>query len=329
MIAARGIRCCRAASLALAALLLLQGCALTAGVRGPAPEAVPDARVGGVPFHPQTAYQCGPAALATVLGASGVPIAPETLAPQMYLPGRQGSLQVELLAAARRAGRIPYVVDATQYALWGELRDGRPVLVLQNLWVRSLPKWHYAVLVGSDPGHGRVILNSGEREGMRMRAQAFLRTWDWGGRWAMVSLVPGQLPATADPARYLLAVADFERVAGLAAAAPAYLAAARAWPADPRPHLALGNHAYAARDLAQAARHYRDGLQVAPSDPVLGNNLASVLGELGCTAEARLALAQAREQLADDSPWGAALDATERELAAAPRTRDAACRALR
>ena len=41
-----------------------------------------------VPFFPQTIHQCGPAALATVLGWSGVPATPEELAPQVYIPDR-------------------------------------------------------------------------------------------------------------------------------------------------------------------------------------------------------------------------------------------------
>ena len=67
----------------------------------------PHVQLSSVPFYPQEAYQCGPAALAGVLGAAGVAATPSSLAPQVYLPGRQGSLQLELMAASRRAGRIP------------------------------------------------------------------------------------------------------------------------------------------------------------------------------------------------------------------------------
>jgi hypothetical protein len=59
-----------------------------------------------VPFFPQTEYQCGPAALATVLAASGAKVTPDELVPQVYLPERKGSLQVEMLAAARRHGLV-------------------------------------------------------------------------------------------------------------------------------------------------------------------------------------------------------------------------------
>lgn len=90
---------------ALLLIFLLSACAvnprldLAATLPGAAP-----VRLESVPFYPQQAYQCGPAALAGVLGAAGATIDPETLAPQVYLPGRRGSLQAELVAAARRAG---------------------------------------------------------------------------------------------------------------------------------------------------------------------------------------------------------------------------------
>ena len=317
----------KAAGVLLAALLL-SGCSVNPamrvadGVSGPLV-------LGEVPFHPQTEYQCGPAALATVLGASGVAATPDALAPQVYLPGRKGSLQVELMSAARRAGRIPYVVDATPDAVLSELQAGRPVLVLQNLWVRSLPKWHYAVVVGADPARNRVVLNSGDKRGLRLGAKAFLRTWDWAGRWGIVALKPGELPARADPGRYLAAVADFEQVAGAAKAEAGYRAALQQWPQDPRPHLALGNQAHARNDHLAAVGHYRDGLALAPDDPVLGNNLASVLGQLGCMVEARAALAAAQRGLATDSAWRSALAQTAEELAGQAPARSPACDAAR
>ena len=61
-----------------------------------------------VPFFPQEKFQCGPAALAGVLAASGVEVSPEALVSEVYIPARQGSLQIEMKAAARRAGRIAY-----------------------------------------------------------------------------------------------------------------------------------------------------------------------------------------------------------------------------
>ena len=135
-----------AVGLALTAALLLPACSINPDwqlARGDAPAT---AVLLDVPFHPQTEYQCGPAALATVLGASGVATSPEALVPQVYLPGREGSLQMELVAATRRAGRIPYEVErdpegllaeATRIALEAAAPGGVPLGLL--LGVMTLP----------------------------------------------------------------------------------------------------------------------------------------------------------------------------------------------
>ncbi|HUG04491.1 MAG TPA: hypothetical protein VML92_08685, partial [Steroidobacteraceae bacterium] len=77
--------------------------------------------LAGTPFFPQDEYQCGPAALATVLRASGVATLPDDLKPQVYVPGRRGSLQAELIGAARRHGRLPYVMPSQGQELVAEL----------------------------------------------------------------------------------------------------------------------------------------------------------------------------------------------------------------
>lgn len=300
-------------------LALLNGCAVNPkfDLAATAEDAGPR-RLESVPFFPQTDYQCGPAALAGVLGASGVRAAPEALAPQVYLPKRRGSLQVELLAATRRAGRVPYVLAGDPEDLIAQVEAGRPVLVLQNLGTPHFPRWHYAVLVGFDPGGNRVYLNSGRRSGLRQESGKFLRTWNWGGRWAMVALRPGVLPARAEPLRYAEAVAAFEAVAGAEAAERAWRAARKRWPDDARPHLALGNLAYAAGRHHTALSHYANGLTVKPGDPVLANNLASVLGTIGCPRAGEAVLAAVAVGLPGDSPWRSAIAATKAELAAQP-----------
>ena len=299
------------------ALALLSGCSLNPPLEldtlAPAGTAV---RLSSVPFFAQTEFQCGPAALAGVLGAAGVATDPATLSPQVYLPARTGSLQLELVAATRRAGRLPYVLAAEPRALLAQLQAGRPVLVLQNLGTPRVPAWHYAVLTGFDAARNRLYLNSGSEREHPVRAPQFLRTWEWAGRWAMVALKPGELPPGADAAVYLEAAAAFERVAEREAATRAWQAAADAWPEQPLPHLALGNLAYRDKALARAAAHYRDGLARNPDDPALANNLASVLGELGCPRRAEALLRPVTATLADDSPWQAAIDATLQELGA-------------
>jgi len=129
------------------------------------------------PFFPQERFQCGPAALATVLGSSGATVAVADLVDKVYLPGKGGSLQVELLAATRTAGRIPYLINGTLDSLYAELHGGRPILVLQNLGVNLLPRWHYAVVVGIDPSAGTVMLRSGTDKRRLTPIRTFLHTF--------------------------------------------------------------------------------------------------------------------------------------------------------
>ncbi|MDX1379868.1 MAG: PA2778 family cysteine peptidase [Xanthomonadales bacterium] len=274
------------------------------------------------PFFPQTENQCGPAALATVLTAAGAATSPEDLTAQVYLPAREGSLQVELLAATRRHDRIPFTLDPQIDALLVEVSHGRPVLVLQNLRTRSLPAWHYAVLVGYDAQRNALQLNSGTEEGLWVEAPTFLRTWDWGGRWAMMALSPGEVPATlrgkAGKAveRYFRAIADFEAVAGAAAASPAWQIAAAKWPGHRWPTLALGNQAYESGNREGAMHWYRQGLAANPQDPALANNLASVLGEAGCARAGEAVLRPVAAGLDSKSAWHDPIESTLRDLAA-------------
>ena len=162
-------------------------------------------------FFAQDEYQCGPAALATVLHSAGASQHPDDLSKQIYMPERQGSLQPELLAATRRAARIPYVIDPDLRVLHAELDAGRPVLVLQNLGLGLLPAWHYAVVIGLQPDADQVVLRSGTERRYIMPAREFLRTWRLAENWAMVVLRPGELPSDVDRLRYLQAVATSER----------------------------------------------------------------------------------------------------------------------
>ena len=70
-----------------------------------------DVELVHTPFYPQVTDQCGPSALAAVLNSSGVMVTPESLKSRIYIPGRQGSLQIEVLAATRGYERMPYLVD--------------------------------------------------------------------------------------------------------------------------------------------------------------------------------------------------------------------------
>jgi tetratricopeptide (TPR) repeat protein len=254
--------------------------------------------------------------LATVLGAAGRDVDPVLLATEVYLPGREGSLQPELAAAARARGLLAYETGTSLSDLLAEVASGRPVLVLQQLGAGPWPYWHYAVVIGYDKARGQVLLRSGTDAREVMRASLFESTWDRGGRWGLVLLEPGTLPARPDPARYMRAAAALEAARNPEAAQAAYTAAVSRWPTEPLPRLGLGNLAAAAGDWVEAERWYRAVLADDPAQAAALNNRAEALVRLGCADAARLALQQGMGHVAADDPLQSVLQETMRELAA-------------
>jgi len=237
-----------------------------------------------VPFFPQDEYQCGPAALATVLANAGVKVAPQDLVAQVYLPARQGSLQVEMLAAARRNGLVSYQLAPNHEALLRELAAGTPVIVLQNLGF--VDGWHYAVAVGYDFERGELILRSGETERRVMRFAAHEFFWRRGDYWAMVALPPGRIPVTAQEDRWLGAVIAFERLNAPEKNRMAFSAFLARWPENLGAAIGLANAHHAAGELGEAEAVLREAARRDPQSAVVLNNLAQTLLDLGQNDEA-------------------------------------------
>ncbi len=245
------------------------------------------------PFYAQLTDQCGPSALAAVLDVSGVSVAPEVLKSRVYIPGREGSLQIELLAATRGYKRIPYLIDPEITALLGELRDSRPVLVLQNLGTTLTPVWHYAVVVGYLPNEKRFVLRSGEQNRHLVSVSKFIRSWRRAEYWGFVALRPGEMPSVPDADKYVRSVAAVEAVGDFESASAGYNAATERWPGRPLAWLGLGNTFYAQGDLNSAEAAYKRLLAIDSDDAVALNNLSQVQADRGRYEEASATLGTA------------------------------------
>lgn len=250
------------------------------------------ADIGNVPFFAQAQYQCGPAALAMLARHAGRPTRPDDLVDQVYVPGRQGSFQVEMQAAARRQGLVAYPLRPQLEDVLREIAAGHPVLVFQNLSLPFSPVWHYAVAIGYDRTRHTLVLHSGETERLEMSLSTFERTWARGGHWAMVALPPSRLPASARPEPFTSAVAALERVQPAAAQA-GYAAVVAAWPEQRAAWLGWGNTAYALGDKAGAVQRFEATVRQHPGFADAWNNLAQVRMELGQWAGSREAAARA------------------------------------
>jgi hypothetical protein len=240
-----------------------------------------------VPFFPQIDYYCGPSSLAMVLSAAGAAVTPESLVDQVFLPGRKGSLQVEMLAAARRHGMVAYEVEPRVTDLLRELAAGTPAIVLENYGPFSwFPVWHYSVVVGYDLPELEVIRRSGTRARITTPLPVFEKIWKEEKYWAMVAIPPDRVPATASEARYTAAVVALEQTGQTRSAITAYDTLLKRWPASLAGRMGRGNAAYALHDLAAAEDSFRQATVDHPDAAAAFNNLAQVLAERGKLDEA-------------------------------------------
>lgn len=278
------------------------------------PEALPRfAELAETPFFPQKDFQCGPAALATALNAAGFTASPDQIAEQVFLPARRGSLQVEMLVAARRHGALALTLPPKIDALLAEVASGTPVIVLQNLALDWVPMWHYAVVIGYDLAAGEIILRSGHVKRKVLALSVFEHTWKRSRYWAMVTVKPGTIPATVQPGEYIRAAIAFEKVASPQAARRAYAIASTKWPENQLALMGLGNTAFSLGDWQSAESAFRRLADVAP-DPVPAlNNLALALDAQGKIAQA---LDAARRAVSLGGPFAAQSRKTWATLAA-------------
>ncbi|MFZ2987561.1 PA2778 family cysteine peptidase, partial [Ideonella sp.] len=305
---------------AWAAAAALPGCASLDGLqttrlqtsarRGQAPVDL-SARV---PLVPQDDTLCGPAALAMVLAASGTQVPLDQLTREVYLPGRQGSLQAEMLAGARRHGRVAHRLPPELDALWQELQAGSPVLVLLNLALPFWPRWHYAVVVGMDIQRRTALLHSGERAPSEWRLDTLEHTWARSGHWAMLALPPAQLPATAEEGRLVPDLLAYEKAQGAAGSLPGWRAARARHPDSMLLAMATANAAMAAGLTREAAEGYEAAAGLHDS-AAAWNNLAVARARLGEPDAALSALLRAEECAHRREPaWLPAIAQTRREL---------------
>jgi len=279
---------------ALAASCCLGGCISlpqSEALRASAPQGLPPrAELTQVPFHAQSDFLCGPASLAMVFNAAGISAANvESVTPMVYLPGRQGSLQAEMLGATRRVGLLGYTLAPRLEDMLREIAAGTPVVVLLNLAFKVFPVWHYAVVVGYDLEKGEVIVRSANRPRDDWSFEFLEYFWKESGYWSMVAVPPGRMPATATEPEAAAAVAALEQAGRQSEARESYWALLARWPANLIGLVGLGNVEYNLKDLPAAERAFRRASEAHPRSAVAFNNLAHVLAELGRLADAEAA----------------------------------------
>ncbi|MDN3559958.1 MULTISPECIES: PA2778 family cysteine peptidase [Halomonadaceae] len=275
-------------------LLLLSGCARNPVLLQSTYQALPPhTEITSVPFYAQTEFQCGPATLAMVLNHQGVDTDVEELIPQVFLPGRDGSVQPEMLATVRRHERIAFPIRGTMDSLLNHLAAGDPVVVMQNLSLPIYPMWHYAVAIGYDLPNETLILRSGEIERHTMSFSRFDATWARTERWGFVVGEPGTIPAGITARNALEALSAYEESHGPRATLSSWQAFVKRHPTNAMGQFALGNALYADQQPDDARKAFERATELDEKMGAAWLNLGLLLLQDEATNAAREALTQA------------------------------------
>lgn len=281
--------------LCIAALVALTACGTLPKERLMAGQPIPSRyEIGPVPFFAQKQFQCGPASLTMVFAWNGLQADPSEVASQVFTASQKGSLQLAMIAAARRHAMVAYPISGFD-ALFSELSAGHPVIVLQNLGLSWIPKWHYAVAVGYDLDKGIVILHSANIARKELSLSVFNKTWARSGYWGLLVLAPTCLPATATEETFVTAVLGLEKAGQPKAAIEGYKTALTRWPRNAGALIGLGNSFYATSDKDAAEAAFRVAAARLPNNGAAFNNLAQVLWEKNMREEALIEARRAVE----------------------------------
>jgi ABC-type bacteriocin/lantibiotic exporter with double-glycine peptidase domain len=156
--------------------------------------------VRDVPFVAQRADEdCGPAALAMVLGRFGVPVTLADVAAAE--PPKDGGVRAGALRDfARAQGLEAFVVAGTFEDLFGELGRGHPVLVgLAKPMTGGRALGHYEVVVAINRRERRLLTLDPARGLRENSLGGFAREWAPTGRVTLIAFRPSNRPRDAGP----------------------------------------------------------------------------------------------------------------------------------
>ncbi|AGH47063.1 PA2778 family cysteine peptidase [Paraglaciecola psychrophila] len=158
-------------------LLLLQGCQNTPQTEMLSGSILnnvsPRKLIKDVPFYPQEKFFCGLTTLSEALNFYGHSTTPESIAPSLFILGREGSLQLEMISAARSYGLLAYSTQSDFKTLFSLIDNDVPVIVFQNVAASWFPMWHYALVIGYGQIEQKIILHTGEAEVHEMSYELF------------------------------------------------------------------------------------------------------------------------------------------------------------
>lgn len=262
----------------------LSGCATTAPqtkeLLASPPKISKEKHIEGVPFIDQKIGECGPASLAMAMSWAGRPVAVDTLAQKVMTTEKGGSLQENLVGAARREGLMAVQISGLKDLLT-EVDQGHPVIIFENLGLSWYQQWHYAVVTGYDLPREDIVMHSGHDADSRTDLRVFERSWKLSDYWALVILPAGDISTSAGELANMRAAAGLEMVGRSEEAQKSYERILKSWPESMSAMIGLGNLAYARGDYKTSVKVLRQAHSLYPDSEVVQHNLKVAEAKLG------------------------------------------------
>ncbi|MDD2782462.1 MAG: PA2778 family cysteine peptidase [Sulfuricurvum sp.] len=244
-----------------------------------------------VPFIPPRSELCGSTAIEMIasywqLQKSFSPkLSTQEIDARTLIPAKRGTLQIEMVTAARSNGLIAYPLEPTYDALFGELEANHPIIVLVNRSLSWHPLWHYVPVIGYDEQKRSIHAHFSDQPNEALSIATFAALWKRSGNWGIILLPPGEIPASVSVKTLLRAVYAFEKSGNSDEAIVTYKSALKRWPDNTDILFALANSSYNASHLIEAEENYRKLLTLNPTHPFALNNLAILLSHSGRSSE--------------------------------------------
>lgn len=143
------------------------------------------AKLYAVSPYQQEPEQCGPYALAALLGHAGIEADAERLARKLHSPGARGTLTLDLFLEARRRGLDAQQVSGTLELLVRELEGSGPVILLLRYPGLAGGGGHFILVTGYSSDPGGYFLLWGDGKLSWMGSDHLRRLWSGSGFWML------------------------------------------------------------------------------------------------------------------------------------------------
>lgn len=229
--------------------------------------------ISAVPFVNQSVGHCGPATLTMLFQYHGKPADANQVASTVLIPGMKGSLQTDMISAARRQGFMAVPISGF-HSLIKEIADNHPVIVFENLGLSWYPQWHYAVVYGFDLDKKTLALHTGPSQDQTVQMKHFEQDWMLGDYWGLVILKPGDVALSASEFQNSSAATALEAMGFYDSAEKSYRRILQEWPNSLVALMGMGNLEYRKQNLSRALYYFRQAQLMHPQSLSAKKNVA-------------------------------------------------------